>query len=520
MNMLARSTNETVAATKGFAGLASDGPNDGAAGLAARLFDAAAPESEAEQAITRGDVAAADLSAAIDGELGRRLHTVVGRWLSGSARTAEDLCRLYGRLKATVERTAGDVAHRAALASNATCVQVRGMRTLAETVSDVNAVAVELAGLSNNVEASVSSAQSMASAANEMAASIGEISRASHDALGEAQTVSQAATASTASVERLMSAMGNISAVTGETRDRLAALETAFDQIAGVLGSIDAIAKQTNLLALNATIEAARAGESGRGFAVVAGEVKQLAGQTATATDSIGRSIGDMRNVLTGMADAMRRAEGAASTGEGAITEVTDAMHRIASLVSNVDARIGSIAAVLEQQQAASAEIAVTVETGAKLAADNAVLLGRMTSKLEQSNDRNEGQAGKLFSGASQGEAILEMTQIDHVLFKKKVVDAILGHRKFASTEVPDHHCCRLGKWYDGVRDPAVRERPEFACLAEPHARVHREAVQALAAQERHAKSEAIAHLVAMNDAGDEVFQGLGRLSRALMQCA
>ena len=71
---------------------------------------------------------------------------------------------MYGRLKATVERAAGDVAQRAALASNATCVQVRGMRTLAETVSDVNAVAVELAGLSNNVEASVSSAQSMASA--------------------------------------------------------------------------------------------------------------------------------------------------------------------------------------------------------------------------------------------------------------------------------------------------------------------------------------------------------------------
>ncbi len=520
MSMPALAMNGPVAATTGFTGRATDGPSDGAVGLAARLFAAAVPESEVEQAIMRGDVAASDLSAALDDELGRRLRSVVGRWLSGSARSAEDLCRLYGRLKAMVERAAGDAAHRATLASNATCVQVRGMRTLAETVSDVNAVAVELAGLSNNVEAAVASAQSMASATNEMAASIGEISRASHDAMGEARNASQAASTSAESVGRLTTAMGNISAVTGETRDRLAALESAFDQIAGMLGSIDAIAKQTNLLALNATIEAARAGESGRGFAVVAGEVKQLAGQTATATDGIGRSIGDMRNVLTGMADAMRRAEGAASTGEGAIGEVSDAMGRIASLVSNVDARIGSIAAVLEQQQAASAEIALTVETGAKLAADNVVLLDHMTRKLEQSNDRNEAQAGKLFSGESQSEAILEMTQIDHVIFKKKVVDAILGHRRLASTEVPDHHCCRLGKWYDGVRDPAVRERPEFVCIAEPHARVHREAVQALAAQERHAKSEAIAHLVAMNDAGDEVFQGLGRLSRALMRCA
>jgi methyl-accepting chemotaxis protein len=515
MSMLARATNETVTATKSFEGRESDG----AAVLAARLFDVAVPDSEAEQAIGRGGVAAADLSAAIDDELGRRLRRVVGRWLPGSAQSADELCRVYGRLKATVERVAADTERRDALASAATCAQVRGMRTLATTVSDVNAVAVELAGLSNNVEASVASAQSMASSANEMAASIGEISRASHEALGEAKNASLAASTSAESVARLSAAMGNISSVTGETRDRLAALEGAFDQIAGVLGSIDAIAKQTNLLALNATIEAARAGESGRGFAVVAGEVKQLAGQTASATDSIGRSIGDMRNVLTGMADAMRRAEGAASTGEGAIGEVSGAMDRISSLVSMVDVRIGSIAAVLEQQQAASAEIAVTVESGAKLAADNADLLDRMTKKLEQSNDRNEAQAGRLFSSASQSDAIFEMAQIDHVIFKKKVVDAILGHRRFASTEVPDHHCCRLGKWYDGVRDPAMRSLPEFERLAEPHARVHREAVHALAAQERQAKTEALGHLVAMNDAGDEVFDGLGRLSRSLMRC-
>ena len=70
--------------------------------------------------------------------------------------------------------------------------------------------------------------------------------------------------------------------------EEIAQLSIEIENVGHVAQQIDAIARQTNLLALNATIEAARAGDAGKGFAVVAGEVKQLAGQTSSATTEIG----------------------------------------------------------------------------------------------------------------------------------------------------------------------------------------------------------------------------------------
>jgi Methyl-accepting chemotaxis protein len=177
--------------------------------------------------------------------------------------------------KAEAERRLG-----AETASLEACYTRNTIGRMATTMSDVNAISVELSGLSYNMADLTSSSQAMASSTAEMVASIGEISRASHEALDESRNAAQAATQSTAAVERLRAAMGHISATTDDTKARVTELEGAFDQIAQILSVIDTIANQTNLLALNATIEAARAGEAGKGFAVVASEVKVLANQT------------------------------------------------------------------------------------------------------------------------------------------------------------------------------------------------------------------------------------------------
>jgi len=115
-------------------------------------------------------------------------------------------------------------------------------------------------------------------------------------------------------------------------------------RISVVVDLIQSIASQTNLLALNATIEAARAGEAGRGFAVVASEVKSLASQTAKATDEIRFQIAGMQQVTTSAVGAIR------NIGHtiGAINEVTT-----------------SIAAAVEQQGAATREIARNIQHAA-----------------------------------------------------------------------------------------------------------------------------------------------------------
>jgi methyl-accepting chemotaxis protein len=130
-----------------------------------------------------------------------------------------------------------------------------------------------------------------------------------------------------------------------DTNEHIKGLAAAAQQIGEVVKLINDIASQTNLLALNATIEAARAGDAGKGFAVVASEVKTLAGQTAKATDEIASQI-------------------------GAIQEATrvsvQSIEMITATIAKVNETATAIASAVEQQGAATHEIARNVSEAAK----------------------------------------------------------------------------------------------------------------------------------------------------------
>ena len=172
-------------------------------------------------------------------------------------------------------------------------------------------------------EASMS-VENVASASEELSASINDISQQAAHAAGIAsRAVSQAS----------------------DTDSTVQGLAKSAGRIGEVVGLINTIAAQTNLLALNATIEAARAGEAGRGFAVVASEVKELASQTAKATEEIAGQVtaiqsatGDCVLAIGGISDTIREISGIATTIAAAVEQQDSATREIARSVQQAAA--------------------------------------------------------------------------------------------------------------------------------------------------------------------------------------
>ncbi|MFO8075748.1 MAG: methyl-accepting chemotaxis protein [Egibacteraceae bacterium] len=283
-------------------------------------FDSAREALASARQRTTTILAGIGLAAAV--LLGGGLSLVVARSVGAS------LSRNAGRLTDSAERMA------------ATSTQ---LSTTAEETSAQSGV-VAAAG-----EQVAGNAQAVATAVEQLNASVGEI----------AQSAEEASRVAVAGVDQARQA--------NETVDRLG---TSSQEIGKVIEVIDAIAEQTNLLALNATIEAARAGEAGKGFAVVAGEVKQLAQQTAQATEDVGRRI--------------RAIQDETGSAVEAISGVGETIDRISALQT-------TIASAVEEQTATTSEIARSVHESARGAAD---IAENVTSVAEAADQTRHGAAG------------------------------------------------------------------------------------------------------------------------------
>ncbi|MFG1417343.1 methyl-accepting chemotaxis protein [Xanthobacter sp. V0B-10] len=452
------------------------------------------------------------LDAAMEGTCLRLSRHV---FLPGRAASLKSVGRRFASAVAAVESTIAVRALSRQIIDEAHQRDLRNLKNLAGTVANVNEVSIELAYLTRNTHRATEGSQSVASAVSELVTSIEDISRSSNDALNDAQGASQASGRATQAVESLRATTVAISDATEETRKRSTELVAAFDRIADVLKVIDTIARQTNLLALNATIEAARAGDAGKGFAIVAQEVKALANQTGAATEEIGKRVDGMRAVITRMGEAMARSEEAVGASIEDIEQVSAAVTDIDGTVNTVARSMEAIATVLSQQKIASEEIGARVCQSADLSTENEKMLMRMATSLQNSNDRFSSSARDWFN-ADSPLALCEMAKIDHVLFKKRVVDVLMGRSQWHVHEVPDHHNCRLGKWYERVDIPAIRRLPAFTALVEPHRQVHAAAQLALRLHEENRPGEALEALTTLNTASHEVQRILEELAAGL----
>ena len=245
---------------------------------------------------------------------------------------------------------------------------------LTEQVKKIAQVAI---AVSSSSEDMMAESQTMSAASEQTATQAGSVSSSAEQVSANAQSVATGVEEMTASIKEIAknatdAARVATSAVkTAEmTNETIAKLGVSSAEIGNVIKVITSIAQQTNLLALNATIEAARAGEAGKGFAVVANEVKELAKQTANATEDISQKIEAIQGDTKGSVEAIGQIT-------AIINQINDIQNTIASAVEEQTATTNEIARNVNQAAQGSTEIARNITSVAEAAQSTTASAGK-----------------------------------------------------------------------------------------------------------------------------------------------
>ena len=350
----------------------------------------------------------------------------------------------------------------------------------------VKVIKVQAAGLKRNTQELSGAVTIITEGSSDIDMAAEQVAASSTQAAGTLSTVAASVNELNQATNEIAQSVAETAAATNEAQEKAITANTAIERlgedsekIGGIVEVITSIAEQTNLLALNATIEAARAGEAGKGFAVVANEVKELAKQTAQATDEISSMISSLQSETSSAVSAVEE-----------ITEIVARVNDLANTIASAAEEQTATVAEINESVSSSAEQVSQLEHQAEALAEQASefsAVSGIVAKVQHSVHDNADQAlevANLYTVNDQAlrsampytSSNVQMTGgiLAHFAWYEEVKEAIYMNQKLKVEHDPDR--CMLGYWINNHID-RCRENP--ALIAEIR-KVHRELHTAL----------------------------------------
>jgi len=354
------------------------------------------------------------------------------------------------------------------------------VRSIATAANQVGTASEEVSNTSQQISAN----------SQETSAQAGVVSAATEEVNRNLQTVATATEEMSASIQEIAKNATEAARVAteamktaAETNSVVSKLGDSSAEIGQVIKVITSIAQKTDLLALNATVEAARAGEAGAGFAVVANEVKELAKQTATATEDISKKIAAIQVDTKSAVQAIKSIS-------GVIDQVNAISSTIATAVEEQSATTSEMSRNLTEAAKGSGEVAQNIHgvaeaanstsQGATATQDASRQLVEMSTMLRELVGQFKTSTEGNGSGARRSQATTASVSLDfagvkaaHRSWRLKLRGFLDGRENLAAGKLSSHRECGLGKWLYGDGGADYSHVAEFQRLEARHKEMH-----------------------------------------------